>query len=190
MSTKGLRGRTFLLSVAMSTIALRHGASRQERGSRAAVTQALRRKGPRETPRPHLCRCRRECPPQRRKGIAHPASRKLCAFRLRKKGFIVFGVECVKLRKKVFLVFDWLSAAISRTFPGVPFCVRATGPCLNPDSAGTAGPQRRKDDHDFHPCPQPERQGRQKSRGRFAEEKGRCLLWKLYIPPRSLWNKI
>jgi hypothetical protein len=44
-------------------------------------------------------------PPQRRKGIASPASRKLSAFRLRKKGFIVFGVECVKLRKKVFILF-------------------------------------------------------------------------------------
>jgi hypothetical protein len=44
-------------------------------------------------------------PPQRRKGTASPASRKLCAFRPRKKVFIVFGVECVKLRKKVFLVF-------------------------------------------------------------------------------------
>jgi|GEM_PF-3321628 len=32
MSTKGLRGQAFLLSVAMSTRALRHGASRQEWG--------------------------------------------------------------------------------------------------------------------------------------------------------------
>lgn len=68
MSTKGLRGQAFLLSVAMSTRALRHGAFRQERGSRAAATQALRREGPRETPRPHLCRCRRECPRNAAKG--------------------------------------------------------------------------------------------------------------------------
>jgi len=38
----------------------------------------------------------------------------------------------------------------------------------------------------LHPRPQPGRQGCQESRGRFVEEKRRCVIQKPYILPRSV----
>jgi integrase len=54
------------------------------------------------------------------------------------------------------------------------------------DGAGTSRPQGRENHHDLYPRPQPGRQGCQESRGRFVEEKRRCVIQKPYIPPRTV----